>query len=289
MIALNELFGEGARTPWSPTNATYRANVLALMQRLAAKGARPVLFVHGDPNTDGAAADWWRQVAETGPIVYEPYFNGAHLSRARTGDRSTPRPLWRAVVRRAVRGIGIKADRLGIALGFHSSRTPGVGGRQGLEPAASWFRVVKWEAIATRAGGDGDRSRLDLVLGLGAVRRRRPRQGRDRLRLSVVARRVALRRARQRRAAFNTSLVEGQIVLPPGVDLHASRAGTSTRPPRRRACRRHAQPPLRPLGGLRPGRTPFRRPGHARPGARGRAATPSTARSAAAGAPTSRR
>ena len=79
-IALNELFGESATTPWSPTNATYRANVLALMKGLHDRGARPVLFVHGNPNTDGAAADWWRQVAGVGSIVYEVYFSGARLA-----------------------------------------------------------------------------------------------------------------------------------------------------------------------------------------------------------------
>src|SRR5207247_1053213 len=53
VIALNELFGESLKTPWSPSNTTYRANVLALMRDLAALGARPVLFVHGNPDTGG--------------------------------------------------------------------------------------------------------------------------------------------------------------------------------------------------------------------------------------------
>jgi hypothetical protein len=35
-------------------------------------------------------------------------------------------------------------------LGFHSAQTPGIGGRQGLQPAAAWLRVVKWEALGAR-------------------------------------------------------------------------------------------------------------------------------------------
>jgi hypothetical protein len=150
VIALNELFGESLKTPWSASNATYRANVLALMKRLNERGGRPVLFVHGDPNTDGDAAEWWRQIAATGPIVYELYFNGAHLSelgpviaarRVRLGARGFVNQFT---------SIGIDAGRLGIALGFHSSLAAGVGGRQGLQPATAWLRVIKWETIATK-------------------------------------------------------------------------------------------------------------------------------------------
>src|SRR6476659_8353816 len=38
VIALNELFGESLKTPWSASNASYRANVLELMKRLAGRG-----------------------------------------------------------------------------------------------------------------------------------------------------------------------------------------------------------------------------------------------------------
>jgi hypothetical protein len=149
VIALNELFGESAKTPWSRSNATYRANVLELIKRLHDRGARPVLFVHGDPNTDGAAADWWRQVSGVGSIVYELYYSGARLSelgpvlgsrRVREGDRGFIAQF---------KGIGIDPAKLGIALGFHSALTAGIGGRQGLEPVEAWLRVVKWEALST--------------------------------------------------------------------------------------------------------------------------------------------
>jgi hypothetical protein len=47
------------------------------------------------------------------------------------------------------KGIGIDPAKLGIALGFHSALTAGIGGRQGLEPVEAWLRVVKWEALST--------------------------------------------------------------------------------------------------------------------------------------------
>ena len=149
-IALNELFGSGLATPWSPTNAQYRANVLALMQGLAAHGARPVLFVSGNPNVAGDAAGWWQQVAQTGAIVYEAYYDAKRASslgsllgnrRMRLGMRSTI-ALFES--------IGITPDRLGIALGLHSGGGQGAGGRQGLQPREAWLRVVKWEALAAK-------------------------------------------------------------------------------------------------------------------------------------------
>lgn len=149
-IGLNELFGSGLATPWSATNAQYRANVLTLMQGLAAHGARPVLFVSGSPNVGADAAGWWQQVAQTGAIVYEAYYDAKRASslgsllgsrRMRLGMRSTI-ALFQS--------IGITPDRLGIALGFHSGGGQGAGGRQGLQPREAWLRVVKWEALAAK-------------------------------------------------------------------------------------------------------------------------------------------
>ena len=149
-IGLNELFGSGLATPWSPTNSQYRANVLALMQALAAHGARPVLFVSGSPNVAGDAAGWWQQIAQTGAIVYEAYYDAKRASslgsllgsrRLRLGMRSTIALF---------QGIGITSDRLAIVLGFHSGGGQGAGGRQGLQPREAWLRVVKWEALAAK-------------------------------------------------------------------------------------------------------------------------------------------
>jgi hypothetical protein len=149
-IALNELFGSASPTPWTPTTAQYRANVLALMQALSARGANPVLFVSGSPNVAGDAATWWQQVAAAGSIVYEAYYDAPRASslgpvlagrRMRLGMRS---------VVNMFKGIGITADRLGMALGFHSGGGQGAGGRQGLQPREAWLRVVKWEALAAK-------------------------------------------------------------------------------------------------------------------------------------------
>ncbi len=156
-IALNELAGSGAPTPWPPSIAQYRANLLTLERELTAGGAHPVMFVHGNPNVEGDAAAWWREISQAGDIAYEAYYNAAGISalgpvlgsrRMRLGIRSFVASFA---------AIGIPAARLGIVLGFHSAPTPGIGGRQGLQPREEWLRVVKWEALAARqvAADDG--------------------------------------------------------------------------------------------------------------------------------------
>jgi hypothetical protein len=72
LIAENELFGAGLVTPWSDTNARYRANVLLYLETLAQRGARPFLLVSAPPYTGSEeAADWWRAVARVADIVQE--------------------------------------------------------------------------------------------------------------------------------------------------------------------------------------------------------------------------
>jgi len=149
-VALNELFGSSLPTPWSATNTQYRANVLALVQGLAAHGARPVLFVSGNPNVAGDAAAWWQQIAQSGTIVYEAYYDA---KRAVTLGPLVGSRRMRLGMRSAIalfRGAGIAPDRLGVALGFHSGGGQGAGGRQGLQPREAWLRVVKWEALAAK-------------------------------------------------------------------------------------------------------------------------------------------
>ena len=147
-IALNELFGSQLPTPWSATNAQYRANVLALVDRLAARGARPVLLVHGNPNVAGQAAGWWQAVARAAHIVYEAYYNAPNISRLGpvVGSRRV-RMGMRSIVRLFARA-GVPRDRLGFRLGFQVA--PGAAGREGLQPREEWFRVVKWQALAAR-------------------------------------------------------------------------------------------------------------------------------------------
>jgi hypothetical protein len=148
-IALNELNGAGLETPWTPNNAQYRANVLALMRALAARGARPFLLVSQEPYTGSdEAAGWWRAVAQVGDIVRQVYFNAAQLYRQ--GPIVANRRL-RIAFRRGIAdfvSIGIPVTKLGLMLGFQSA--PGTGGREGLQPRQAWFEVVKWHALSAR-------------------------------------------------------------------------------------------------------------------------------------------
>ncbi len=151
IIALNELFGAQTQTPWSETNARYRANVLALMRGLAARGARVYLTIANPPYTGGEAADWWRQAAEVAVMVRQVYFTspnvrGLHRLGPVRASRSMRQSL-RTLVRRFTE-IGIPASRVALELQFQS--VVGQGGREGLQPAAAWFEIVKLEALAVR-------------------------------------------------------------------------------------------------------------------------------------------
>jgi hypothetical protein len=148
-IALNELHGAGLETPWTPNNAQYRANVLALMRALAARGARPFLLVSQQPYTGSEeAVAWWRAVAQVGDIVRQVYFNAMQLYRQ--GAIVANRRL-RIAFRRGVTdftSIGIPVSKLGFMLGFQSA--PGTGGRERLQPRNAWFEVIKWQALSAR-------------------------------------------------------------------------------------------------------------------------------------------
>ncbi|HZE28770.1 MAG TPA: hypothetical protein VE055_01625 [Gaiellaceae bacterium] len=144
-IALNELFGAQRATPWQPRNAQYRADVLALVQGLAARGGQPQLLISRAVSTAGAGASWWRAVAQSATIVRELYLP-AHSLHVLGPSRGSV--YMRFQLRRAVRNlttIGIPSSRVGIVLGFQQ----GVGGRAGLA-AGPWFDVVKLETLATR-------------------------------------------------------------------------------------------------------------------------------------------
>jgi hypothetical protein len=147
VIAENELNGAWLATPWSPANAQYRANVLLFLQTLRARGAQPWLLVNSKPYTAGEALDWWRQVAEVAGIVREVYFPAPRIygQGAIRGNR-TLRQAFRNGILDFTR-IGIPVSKLGIFLGFQTSK--GSGGREGLE-AQSWYRTVKWQALAAR-------------------------------------------------------------------------------------------------------------------------------------------
>jgi hypothetical protein len=148
VIAENELYGAGLATPWSPTNAQYRANVLTFLRRLHDLGAQPWLLVNSTPYTAGDAGDWWRAVAQVAGIVREVYFPAPMIYKQ--GPVLGSRTL-RTAFRKAVLDftqIGIPTSKLGIFLGFQTTR--GQGGREGLEPARAWFETVKLQALAAK-------------------------------------------------------------------------------------------------------------------------------------------
>lgn len=145
VIALNELFGAQRATPWQPANARYRADVLALVQSLAARGARPELLISQAAATGGAAASWWRAVARYATIARELYLPAPSIHALGEARGSV---YLRFQLRRAVRNlttVGVPSSRVGIVLGFQK----GIGGRMGLA-AAPWFGVVKLETLATK-------------------------------------------------------------------------------------------------------------------------------------------
>jgi hypothetical protein len=149
LIALNELSGANLPTPWTPTTTQYRANVLALVQRLAERGARPFLLLPRRPYVhDESADEWWRQAAQYADLVPEVYFSGPSVSKqgAVLGSRRL-RGTMRTRLEDLIQ-IGIPTSRLGMMLQFSSTR--GAGGREGLQPLSKWLDVVKWEALAAK-------------------------------------------------------------------------------------------------------------------------------------------
>ncbi|MGE5689969.1 MAG: hypothetical protein ACM33B_05380 [Pseudomonadota bacterium] len=149
IIALNELFGAHLETPWSATNQRYRENVLAFVRQLASRGARPFLLISTTPYTGSdEAAAWWREVAKVADLVPEVYFGAPSLSAQ--GPVVASRRIRVAMRERLSRflAIGIPASRLGVTLGFQTGR--GAGGREGLQPDAAWYEVVKWQGLAAR-------------------------------------------------------------------------------------------------------------------------------------------
>jgi hypothetical protein len=147
VIAENELFGSWLAVPWSATNAQYRANVLLFLQTLRQRGAQPWLLVNAKPYTDGAAGDWWRQVADVAGIVREVYFPAPLIYRRGPiyGNRTLRQSFRNGIL--DFTKIGIPVSKLGLFLGFQT--TKGTGGREGLA-AKEWYQTVKWQALAAR-------------------------------------------------------------------------------------------------------------------------------------------
>jgi hypothetical protein len=151
LIAENELFGAQTVTPWSATNAQYRANVLLLLQELDKLGATTALTIANPPYTGGDAAEWWREAAKATILVRQVYFTSPSpkglfaLGPARA-SRSM-RQGMRGLISRFSQ-IGIPAGRVALELQFQSA--PGQGGRNGLQPKSAWLEIVKLQALAAR-------------------------------------------------------------------------------------------------------------------------------------------
>ena len=152
MIALNELFGAQTPTPWSTTNAQYRANVLQFVTALSQLGARPLLSIANPPFTaSDDAKEWWRQVSQVAVLLRQVYFTSPNAKGlSALGPERASRSL-----RQSLRGlvnhltqIGIPASRVALQMQFTSS--PGLGARAGLQPTAAWLDVVKLEALAAQ-------------------------------------------------------------------------------------------------------------------------------------------
>jgi hypothetical protein len=148
VIVLNELNSGGSTTPWTATNAQYRANVLDVLRRLAGRGALPVLLLSARPYTGGDALDWWLRASEVAYLVREAYFPAPPVMRAGVvvGSRTMRRSFREAVA--PLTAIGIRPERLGLVVGFQSG--PGKGGREGLQPTATWLRFVKLQTLAAK-------------------------------------------------------------------------------------------------------------------------------------------
>jgi hypothetical protein len=151
LIAENELFGAQTETPWSANNAQYRANVLALLQDLAALGATPALTIANPPYTGGDAANWWRAAAKSAILIRQVYFTspgpkGLYKEGPLLASRSMRKGLRGLIAHFSQ--IGIPAQRVALELQFQSA--PGEGGRNGLQPKQAWFEIVKEEALAAK-------------------------------------------------------------------------------------------------------------------------------------------
>ena len=147
-IVMNELYGASLPTPWTATNAQYRANVLQWARLLAARGARPVLLISSEPFTGPDAAPWWRDVAQVADLVLEKYFAapGVHRAGPELGSRR-----MRTAMRRSASSLfsmNIPPSKVGFMLAFQTGS--GIGGREGLKPASAWFEVAKLQALAAQ-------------------------------------------------------------------------------------------------------------------------------------------
>ncbi|HEX6761766.1 MAG TPA: hypothetical protein VF094_03085 [Gaiellaceae bacterium] len=220
LIAENELFGAQTQTPWSTTNAQYRANVLALAKALDGLGATVGITIANPPYTGGDAAEWWRQAAQAAILIRQVYFTapgpkGLYQLGPLRASRSMRRSL-RGLVSHFSQ-IGIPASRVALELQFQSA--PGQGGRNGLQPTAAWLEIVKLEALAAKQVAA--ETRVEGIWSWGWPAFSAAGADPDKPAAACVylwARSQSLCDGPALAGAgFDTSLTEGQIILPAGV------------------------------------------------------------------------
>lgn len=228
VVVENELFGAGTATPWTSSNAQYRANVLALLQGLAARGAHPILLVNSTPFTGGDARGWWLEVAKVADIVREAYVPATQVWKAGplVGNRMLRQRYRQALA--DFTAIGIPPNRLGLMVSF--AATKGAGGRNGLQPASAWFQVAKWQALAAKtvAAETG----VGSIWSWGWAMWNEAEQDPDKPKAACVwlwARSPSLCDAPGMLGpSFDASLTEGQIALPAGTVCAVAGAGSVT-------------------------------------------------------------
>jgi hypothetical protein len=216
VIAENELFGATTPTPWSPGTTQYRADVLAFLTQLAARGAHPYLLIASPPYGGDTAGDWWRQVAQVSDIVREFFPSPPAVAAAGpiAGSRILRTQMRQATS--AFTSMGVPASRLGLMLEFVSGKY----GRNGLKPSTAWFEFVKLDFLAAR--------QIAAELGLptiwswgwGTYTEKSPFDADKQAAACVYlwARSQSLCDGPAAAGAgFDTSLTEGQLTLPGGV------------------------------------------------------------------------
>jgi hypothetical protein len=215
VIVLNELNSAGSTTPWTPTNAQYRANVLEVLRGISARGGRPLLLISARPYIGGDALAWWQQAGQVAEIVREVYFPAPPLMR--TGAVLASRTM-RQKFRQGLAPLlaaGIPPDRLGLVIGFQSG--PGKGGREGLQPTGAWLRFTKLVTLAAKQVAGELRIGSVVTWGWGTFDAAGADVDKPKAAcVSLWARDPALcDGAAAAGPGFNASLDEGQIALPP--------------------------------------------------------------------------
>ena len=231
LIAENELFGAATQTPWSPGNAQYRANVLALLTQLTARGAHTYLLISSPPYGGDTAGDWWRAVAQVSDIVREFFPSAPEVSTAGpiAGSRTLRNQMRQAVT--AFTSFGVPASRLGLMLEFES----GIYGRERDQGRVGVVRLREARCPRRAADRGGARPADRLVVGLGDVHGEvglRRRQAGRRLRLPVDEESEPVRRPCRGRKGLRPVAHAGPAVCARAGVLH----------PRRERCHRRGDP-----------------------------------------------